>query len=89
MGKVLVPSVMRVGLRLASRCKVILSLSEPVWPHSTTMGSKVTVADMGGVMASMTPVNTVTMHSPDLGVQAHPQSHQDISHPCIHGIACM
>lgn len=47
MGKVLVPSVIRVGLRLASSCKVILSLSEPVWPHATSLGSKVTVADMG------------------------------------------
>lgn len=47
MGKVLVPSEPRVGLRLASSCKVILSLSEPVWPHAASLGSKVTMADMG------------------------------------------
>lgn len=49
MGKVLVPYVMRVGLRLASSCKVILVLSQPVWPHSTSLGSEVIVADIGGV----------------------------------------
>lgn len=34
MGKVLLPSAISVGLKLASSCNVILSLSEPVWPHS-------------------------------------------------------
>lgn len=48
MGKVLVPSVMSAGLRLASSCKAILSLSEPVWPHSTSLGSKANVPDRGG-----------------------------------------
>lgn len=47
MGKVLVPSAMSAGLRLASSCKVIPSLSEPVWPHSTSLGSKAAVADRG------------------------------------------
>lgn len=37
-------------------------------------------------MASATPVNTVTMHSSDLGVQADPQSHKDISHPLHTGV---
>ena len=49
MGKVLVPSVMSAGLRLASSCKAILSLSEPVWPHSTSLGgSKANVPDREG-----------------------------------------
>lgn len=47
MGKVLVPSVLRVSLRLASSCKAILSLSEPAWPHSASLGLKVMMADMG------------------------------------------
>lgn len=74
MGKVLVPSVLPVGLRLASSWKVIPSLSEPAWPHSTSLGSKVTIADMG-MMAAMPLVNTVTMHSVDLSTKAGSQSH--------------
>lgn len=89
MGKVLVPYAMRAGLRLASSCKVILPLSEPAWPHSTSPGSKVTAADMGEVTASATPVNTVTAHSPDLGVQTDPESHTETlviryAQDCLH-----
>lgn len=68
MGRVRLPSVMWAALRSASSCKVILAPSEPAWPRSTSLGSKVTLADTvgGGEWTSTTPENTVTMHSVDL-----------------------
>lgn len=87
MGKVLVPSAMRAGLRLASSCKVIFPPSEPAWPRSTFYGSKAAAADAGrGLMASTTPASTVTMNSVDPGrTLSHTPGQKSSS---VHRIAC-
>lgn len=78
MGKVLFPRVIRVGLGLASSCKVIPSLSAPECPHYI-FGVKGQRGRHAGATATVTPVTTVTIFSFDINEQA-PQS-EDSSHP--------
>lgn len=63
---------------MASSGKAIPPLSEPACSHSTSSGSNVGAAVVGGAVVSVTPVNTVTLASFDLVRQAKLQLHTEI-----------